>query len=125
MNTQDLIIPALIGLPVAGAYFLAFIVASVINGGRSWPLWLLLLVVCCVLWGLAYSETQRNMSVVEPSREAYAVWTAAERHSRRPERPPRQWGAAAAPLLGSVIKLPRPLRGLSLLCYKTINPPLS
>ena len=86
MKLQDLIIPALIGLPVAGAYFLAFIVASVINGGRSWPLWLLLLVVCCVLWGLAYSETQRNMSVVEPSWGVYGAWTAPQPHSRQPER---------------------------------------
>ncbi len=74
MKVQDLVIPALIGLPAVGAYCLAFIVASVINGGRSWPLWLLLLVVCCVLWGLAYSDTQRTMSVVEPSWEAYGVW---------------------------------------------------
>jgi drug/metabolite transporter (DMT)-like permease len=86
VKLQDLIIPALIGLPVAGAYFLAFIVASVINGGRSWPLWLLLLVVCCVLWGLAYSETQRNMSVIEPSRVAYSVWAGPQPHSSQPER---------------------------------------
>jgi hypothetical protein len=87
VKVQDLILPGLIGLPVVAAYCLAFIVASVINGGRSWPLWLLLLVVCCVLWGLAYSDTQRTMNVVEPSWEGYSIWPGPQRHSSQPERP--------------------------------------
>ena len=125
MNAQHLTIPALIGLPVLAVYSLAFIGASVLNGGRSWPLWLLFLVVCCVLRGLVFSDTQRTMSVAEPSWRAYAVWTGPQLHSRRPERRPVQRGATAKLLFWSVIKLPRPLQGVSPLCYTSLNPPLS
>jgi hypothetical protein len=87
VNTQNLTIPALIGLPVAGAYCLALLVGSVMNGGRWWPMWLVALVVSCLLWALVFSGTQRNMHALEPIWRAYPGGTAGEGHSSRAETP--------------------------------------
>ena len=57
MSAEDIRLLLLVGLPVVAAVCLGLLVRVLIGGGRSWPLWVLLLGASCVAWGYYFTET--------------------------------------------------------------------
>ena len=55
MTGQGLMLIALVVLPLMAAIFLGLFLRSLLDRGRRWPLWLLGVVGCCVLWGIVFS----------------------------------------------------------------------
>jgi hypothetical protein len=58
VSAEDITVLFLVGLPVVAAVCLGLLARDLIGGGgRSWPLWVLLLGASCVAWGYYFSET--------------------------------------------------------------------
>lgn len=50
VHGEDVVVLALVGLPVVAAMCLGLLLQSIESGSRLWPLWALLLVCSVVLW---------------------------------------------------------------------------
>jgi hypothetical protein len=51
VSQEDVTLVVLVGLPLVAVLCLGLLVREFINGGgRTWPLWLIGLVVCIVVW---------------------------------------------------------------------------
>ena len=50
MSSESVTIIALVGMPVLVALCLGMVVRALIDGGRSWVVWLLVLAALCAIW---------------------------------------------------------------------------
>ena len=57
MSAEDFTFAALVGLPLAVAVCLGFFVRSLLSGGRTWLLWLVVGVALSALWASAVWRT--------------------------------------------------------------------
>jgi hypothetical protein len=53
-NGENLMLIALVVLPLVAAICLGLFLRSVMGGGRRWPLWLIGMVASCVLWSIVF-----------------------------------------------------------------------
>jgi hypothetical protein len=59
VRSDDVTIAVLVVLPLVAAISLGFLMRTLVGsdrGSRSWPVWLVVLVVACVVWWLYFSE---------------------------------------------------------------------
>jgi uncharacterized membrane-anchored protein len=54
VNGENLTLITLVGLPLVAAIFLGLFLRSIMNGGRTWPLWLIGVVIACVVWVIVF-----------------------------------------------------------------------
>jgi predicted Na+-dependent transporter len=54
-NGENLMLIALVVLPLVAAICLGLFLRSVMNGGRRWRLWLIGMLASYVLWGIIFS----------------------------------------------------------------------
>jgi hypothetical protein len=57
VSRETLTIITLIGMPVLAASCLGMLVRSLVGGGRSWVLWLLVLAALCATWLYVFTGT--------------------------------------------------------------------
>ena len=56
MSAETLTFATLVGLPLAAAVGLGLFVRSLVGRSRAWPLWLVAVGVCSLLWAIAFSR---------------------------------------------------------------------
>ena len=47
---------ALVGLPLGGTVCIGLFVRSLVDGGRTWPVWFFGAVLCYLLWGIYFLD---------------------------------------------------------------------
>jgi hypothetical protein len=56
VSAQNIAVVAFVGLPVLTAVCGALLVRALIRQSRMWLVWLVVGVICCVLWAFAFSK---------------------------------------------------------------------
>ena len=57
MSNESVTLITLVGMPVLAATCLGMLMRSLVAGGRSWVLWLLVLVALCATWLYVFTGT--------------------------------------------------------------------
>jgi hypothetical protein len=50
VSSQDVTMIALVGIPVLAALCLGMLVRALVDGGKTWVVWLVVLAAFCALW---------------------------------------------------------------------------
>jgi hypothetical protein len=56
VSSQDVTMIALVGIPVLAALCLGMLVRALVDGGKTWVVWLVVLAAFCAIWLYVFTE---------------------------------------------------------------------